>query len=413
MTMSEVLRGGSVSQATEVEKARAVAEVLAAVTVAQERPRDYLAAEAAMRQACSRLVLADRSFYAVQNRGQGPSIHLARALARLWRNLDYGVRELRRDDAAGESEVQAYAWDQETNVRTTRSFIMPHAKVVGKGAAKRREAIVDLDDIYRNNQNLGARAVRECIFALLPAEFVDEAETLCRQALDKGDGTPLPERIANAVARFEQLGVTVQRLEGALGGKVRGAWQPADLSELTVKYLTITKEGVAVDEVFPPDEERATAAKVLEQGAAARAEAEANAAKKADGSGTAAYVNPGANTAGSRTGAEAPRTTDPSAGAAAKASPAAATAERPGGSDRAPAEVPTAAQQVAGAAQAAQAAQQPTPGDPWADSPDDPFGGDDGMDDADRQAQEDYQASVAQGGIDLAQPDSMFPDEPS
>jgi hypothetical protein len=65
------------------------------------------------------MALANRAFYSVPNRGNGPSVHLARELARIWGNLDYGVKELRRDDAAGESEVLAFAWDQQTNVRSS------------------------------------------------------------------------------------------------------------------------------------------------------------------------------------------------------------------------------------------------------------------------------------------------------
>ena len=153
-----------ISQVTAVEQSRAVAEVQAAVLVAQQFPRDMNRAWAEMRDACSRLALAQRAFYAVPNRGTGPSVHLARELARIWGNLDYGVRELRRDDDAAESEMQAFAWDQQTNVRSTRSLIVPHARMKGG----KRQTLDDLGDIYLNNQNIGARAVRECMFTVLP-----------------------------------------------------------------------------------------------------------------------------------------------------------------------------------------------------------------------------------------------------
>ena len=122
----------SLTQATAIEQARAVAEVQAAVTVAQAIPRDVSRAVGEMRDACGRKALADRAFYSVPNRGNGPTVHLARELARIWGNLDYAVRELRRDDEAGESEVLATAWDQQTNVRSSRSFIAPHEKMKGR-----------------------------------------------------------------------------------------------------------------------------------------------------------------------------------------------------------------------------------------------------------------------------------------
>ena len=72
-----------VTQTTAVEQARAVAEVQAAVTVAQAMPRDINRAVAEMRDACGRTALASRAFYSVPNRGNGPTVHLARELARI------------------------------------------------------------------------------------------------------------------------------------------------------------------------------------------------------------------------------------------------------------------------------------------------------------------------------------------
>src|SRR5262245_24197118 len=199
------------SQATEVERSRAVAEVQAAVMVAQANRRDVLAAYAAMRAACSRLYLAQQAFYRVINRGEGPSIHLARELARIWGNLDNGVRELRRGE--DESEVLAYAWDQEANVRTSRSFIVPHQRMVKVDGQQVRRDLVDLQDVYLNNQNVGARALRECIFAMLPAEFVDEAIRTCRATIERGDGIPLEQRIRNMIAHYASLGVRAAQIE--------------------------------------------------------------------------------------------------------------------------------------------------------------------------------------------------------
>lgn len=91
------------SQGSVVEQSRAVAEVAAAVQVAKSFPRDTNRATENMRELCGRLAVAARAFYSVPNRGSGMSIHIARELARIWQNVDYGVRELRRDDEAGVS----------------------------------------------------------------------------------------------------------------------------------------------------------------------------------------------------------------------------------------------------------------------------------------------------------------------
>lgn len=237
------------SQATVIEQSRAVAEVQAAILVAQQVPRDIRAAWDEMKQACSRLSLASRAFYKVPNRGPGgPSVHLARELARIWRNLDFGVKELRQDLQIGESEVQAYAWDQETNVRSTRSFIVPHARMV----KKKREALVDLSDIYLNNQNIGARAVRETIFTLLPSDFVAEAQELCRATIERGDGKPLPERVAEMINAFAKYEVTAAQLETKVGRK-RGYWTPSDLADLSVIGSSLKRGEIRVEDEFPQE----------------------------------------------------------------------------------------------------------------------------------------------------------------
>jgi hypothetical protein len=237
-------------QITAVEQARAVAEVQAAVVVAQQVPRSMGAATADMRDACGRLGLANRAFYSLPNRGNGPSVHLARELARIFGNVQYGVHELRRDDAAGISEVQAFAWDVEKNVRSTRTLIIPHARMKKVNGKQTRDPLIDLADVYLNNQNIGARAVRECIFTVLPAWFVDEAVELCLTTLRDGEGKPLAQRIDEAVKAFAGIGIKVSQLEDSVGKK-RTSWQPGDIAELVVVYQSIQRGDVSKDDAFP------------------------------------------------------------------------------------------------------------------------------------------------------------------
>lgn len=240
--------GGALSQATQVEQSRAVAEVQAAVFVAQQFPRDMSRATAEMRDVCGRMSMADRAFYAVVNRGNGPTVHLMRELARIQGNIDYGVRELHRDDAAGESEIQAYAWDIETNTRSTRTFIVPHARMA-KGA---RKALTDLGDIYLNNQNIGARAVRECIATVLPNWLVAEAVDICHRTLEHGEGVPLDKRIADMVAGFRTINVSVQQIESKLGRK-RGQWGAGDVAQMGIVFRSIRNGEIKVEDEFDVD----------------------------------------------------------------------------------------------------------------------------------------------------------------
>ena len=246
--MSDITLPSPASQGTMVEQSRAVAEVAAAIRVALDFPRDTNRAVEDMRELCSRLAVATRAFYEVPNRGSGLSVHIARELARIWGNVQYGVKELSRDDMRGESEVLAYAWDQQTNTRTERSFIVPHAKSTGQG----RKALTDLNDIYLNNQNAGARAVRKCIFSMLPHSLIAEAEALLRATLERGDGKSIEQRRTDALEKFAGLNVNEARLVVKLG-KPMGQWMPRDIADLVKAYTSITVDGIPVEEFFPEE----------------------------------------------------------------------------------------------------------------------------------------------------------------
>lgn len=249
----ESMVANNASQAAAVEHSRAVAEVQAAVTVAQAVPRDLGKVKAEMEFTCQQTAVASAAFYSLPRSGgtvDGSTVHLARELARIWGNLDYGVRELRRDDDAGESEIQAYAWDQQANGRNTRSFIVPHERMTGRGSAKRRDKLIDLGDIYLNNQNQGARAVRECIFATLPAWFIAEAEKICRQTLENGEGESIESRVRKMLAAFKPFDVTETMISDKLD-KPRTAWDAGDLAALATAHGTLSRKEATVEELFP------------------------------------------------------------------------------------------------------------------------------------------------------------------
>jgi hypothetical protein len=203
-----------------------------------------------MKASCSMIGLAERAFYKFPRGGetvQGPSVYLARDLARCWGNVQYGIAELRRDDEHGESEMQAWAWDVQTNTRSSNTFIVPHKRDKKGGAVR----LVDMRDIYENNTNQGSRRVREAIFSVLPPWFTAEAEELCKQTVEKGDGKPLPERIDAIVKAYDGLGVTLERLERKLG-QPRARWTAFDVAQLTIAGKSIRRGEITVEDEFPP-----------------------------------------------------------------------------------------------------------------------------------------------------------------
>ncbi|MEU1506478.1 hypothetical protein [Kitasatospora sp. NPDC005748] len=238
-----------IGQGTAVEQSRAVAEVQAAIIVAQQCPRNIQAAVAEMRQSCKQQFLAERAFYRYSRGGSavtGASVHLARELARCWGNIQYGLVEMRRDDEYGQSEMQAFAWDVEKNSRNSSTFIVPHRRDTKDGAKQ----LTDMRDIYESNANNGARRVREAIFAILPPWFVEEAKALCTQTLKNGGGRPLAQRIADAIRAFDGIGISVDQLEQKLG-RPSEKWTEHDAAQLHVVFQSIQRGEVRADEEFP------------------------------------------------------------------------------------------------------------------------------------------------------------------
>lgn len=258
-------------QATQIEQSRAVAEVQASIVVAQQCPRDVQRAIDDSLQACGRKALAERAFYSFPRGAEnvnGPSVYLARELARCWGNVQYGLKELSRDDAAGESQMLAYAWDVQTNTRSESIFIVKHIRdsTDKRTRVKRRDPLVDQRDIYENNANNGARRLREAIMSILPAWYVEEAKDRCWKTLKADtDGKPLPLRIADVVTWFEtKHEVSAAQLEKRFGRK-RALWTELDVAQAGVLTRSIQRGETTVGEVFPVEVEAVTVSELAGQ----------------------------------------------------------------------------------------------------------------------------------------------------
>lgn len=235
-------------QATQIEQARAIAEVRAAVMIAMDRPRDRSAALSEMREVCGIMALAERAFFRVP-RGKehvtGESIHLARELARCWGNCTYGVKEMSRDDIRGQSELLAFAWDMQTNARSEIVFVVPHTR-------GRNHRLTGTQEIYENNASFAGRRLREAIFSILPVWFKAEAADICHRTLEGGGGKPLVQRVADMREAFSIKGVTVAQLEKKRGRKI-DEFTPEDVAALGVIYGSIKRNEVTIEDEFPAE----------------------------------------------------------------------------------------------------------------------------------------------------------------
>lgn len=204
---------------------RAETQVKAAMAMAKMYPRNMIEAENRILQACQRKALAEDALYAYPRGGKkvtGPSIRMAEALAQCWGNLDCGVKELDRRD--GESTVESYAWDLETNTRISKTFTVKHTRTKNEGYGADKKVIhtklEDDRDIYELTANQAARRLRACILAVIPGDIIDNAVAECGKTLAGGSTEPLIDRAKKMVKAFSSMGVTQDNLEEYLGHKL-------------------------------------------------------------------------------------------------------------------------------------------------------------------------------------------------
>ena len=213
MAQFENINQGTVA----IEASRAIAEAQGKLVIAKRFPRNEIAAYAKAMEACQRPSMAAKAFYSFPRGGQivaGPTIRFAEELARCWGNIDYGIKELSQDE--GKSEMQAYAWDLETNAQSVQNFTNPHQREQNK----KMVTLTSQRDIYENNANMATRRLRSRILAILPAWFVEDAIEECRKTLACQNSTPLIDRVKNMVVQFAKLGVSQEQIEKRLKKKV-------------------------------------------------------------------------------------------------------------------------------------------------------------------------------------------------
>ena len=218
MNTGVIAQMDNINQGTvAIEASRAIAEAQGKLVIAKRFPRDEVQAYAKAMEACQRPTMAVKAFYSFPRGGQtveGPTIRFAEELARCWGNIDYGIKELSQDD--GKSEMQAYAWDLETNAQSVQNFTNLHQREVGK----KTQTLTSLRDIYENNANMATRRLRSRILAILPSWFVEDCIEECKKTLAGQNETPLVDRVKKMVVQFAKLGVTQEQIETRLKKKI-------------------------------------------------------------------------------------------------------------------------------------------------------------------------------------------------
>lgn len=217
------------------EQQRVQAEIQSRLMVAKSCPRDEVDAIDRIKTACQRPGLAEKSEYVYSRGGteiNGPTIDLLTVIANAWGNVDYGFRELSHHN--GESTVEAFAWDLETNAKRTVQFAVPHKRYTRNGST----ALTDPRDIYEMVANYAQRRVRACLEAIIPPDVVEDAVAECRVTL-KANADVTPDSIKKLTAAFAEKGITKEQIEKRLGRRI-DTMQPAQLVSLRRIYKSLS-----------------------------------------------------------------------------------------------------------------------------------------------------------------------------
>lgn len=218
----------------EIEQSRAVAEMQGAMVIAKKFPRNQIEAIERIKNACCRPTLASGALYSYARGGSeitGPSIRLAEVIAQNWGNIQFGIRELERN--AGRSQVEAFAWDMETNVREVKTFTVEHTRYTKSGSRK----LEDPRDIYELIANDGARRLRSCILSIIPGDVVEAAVAQCEATLKASADTSL-EAVKKLVETFATFGVSAEQIEKRIQCRL-DAIKPAQIVNLRKIYQSL------------------------------------------------------------------------------------------------------------------------------------------------------------------------------
>ena len=228
------------------DAAKSVAEIQAAMTIAKKFPRNQVQCIDKIKISFQRSGLAEVSQYQYAKGGAsvaGPSIRSAEAIAQQWGNMEFGFRELSRGtDENGHrySEIEAYAWDMESNTKRPATFIVKHWRDTRQGSY----AITDEREIYELTANMAQRRVRACIMAVIPGDVFDVAMEQAAQTLNANCDIS-PEAVEKMLATYlDEFKVTKEDIEARIQCHV-DAIQPAQMVGLKRIYVSL-KDGMSI-----------------------------------------------------------------------------------------------------------------------------------------------------------------------
>lgn len=239
---------GSVGQlalhaGTASSVAREEAEMKSAIVLARANPRNEHAAFTKIMGSCQRHSFAEGALYNFPRGGQaviGPSVQMARELARCWGNMRFGIRIVTEDVAS--VHIKGYAYDLESN-----NYIEAEDKFAKKVQRKQRDGSTawvtpDERDLRELINRRGAICVRNAILQIMPPDIVDDAMGRVQQTLKEAANGELaadrPGAIKRMVLAFANVHVTAEMMTQKLGHSL-DIITDAELAELRTIFASI------------------------------------------------------------------------------------------------------------------------------------------------------------------------------
>jgi len=215
----------------ESAKAAAIAEIQGAILLAKQYPRDETTAFEKVSRSCNRASFAEDARYSYP-RGNttvsGPSVNMAREMARCWGNIRYGLNVL--SDSEDKRLIEGWAWDVETNTKVTASD--EFKKLIQRKQRGKTEWIEpDERELRELTNRRGAILVRNCLLQIFPRDIVDEAMKLCQQTLQKGAKKDPDKTRRQIILAFQEINVSPKMIQAYLDHPLDEA-TPEELTKL-------------------------------------------------------------------------------------------------------------------------------------------------------------------------------------
>lgn len=230
--------------------AREEAELKTAIFLSRENPRDEYRAYEKIIKSCERPGFAEGALYAFPRGGttvKGPSVKMARELARLWGNIRYGCRVVSVDRT--HVHIKGYAHDLETN-----AYVEAEDKFEKSIQRKKGGVTVWVTPDERDLRELVNRRAsflyRNCVLQLIPPDMTEDAKAACDDTVQKaaeGDlGTDRVAATRRMVLAFAEYSITTDMLAEKIGNKL-DVITATQLAELRVIFKSI-KDGASTRE---------------------------------------------------------------------------------------------------------------------------------------------------------------------